>query len=79
LTPTTAGTDTYVLTCANASGSSPQASVTLTVAAKPSSGGGGGALDALSLLLLGGLTVVGRYRKPATRQAVTSVGADLRR
>jgi subtilisin family serine protease len=67
LTPTTAGTETYVLTCANASGSSAQASVTLTVAAKPSSGGGGGRLDGLSLWLLGGLTLVGRYRRRPMR------------
>jgi hypothetical protein len=70
LTPTTTGTDTYVLTCANSSGSSPQASVTLTVSAKPSSGGGGGGLDGLSLLLLAGLTVVGRYRRrPLSRRS----------
>ena len=52
LTPTTAGTDTYTLSCSNAHGSA-QHSATLTVAA--GGGGGGGGLDALVLLLLAAL------------------------
>jgi subtilisin family serine protease len=52
LTPTTAGTDTYTLSCSNAHGST-QHSATLTVAA--GGGGGGGGLDALVLLVLGAL------------------------
>jgi hypothetical protein len=49
LTPATAGTDTYSLTCSNAAGSSAAASATLTVTTPPSSGGGG-ALDYLALI-----------------------------
>jgi hypothetical protein len=61
VTPAAAGTDTYTLTCSNATVSSAAASVTLTVTAK-SSGGGGGALDGISLLLLGGITAAARRR-----------------
>jgi hypothetical protein len=53
--PAAAGTDTYTLTCSNATGPSPPTSATLTVTAKPSSGGGGGALDILALLGLAGI------------------------
>jgi hypothetical protein len=52
--PTAAGTDTYTLTCANTTGSSPASSATLTVTPKPSSGGGG-SLDILALLGLAGI------------------------
>jgi subtilisin family serine protease len=55
VTPTTAGTDSYTLTCANATGSSPASSATLMVTPKPSSGGGGGTLDFLALLGLSGI------------------------
>jgi hypothetical protein len=59
-TPSAAGTDTYMLTCANAAGASPATSVALTVTAAPAkSGGGGGSLD---LLLLSGLAAMGLAR-----------------
>jgi len=53
ITPMSAGTDTYTLTCTNAHGSA-QKSATLTVQAPVSSGGGGGGggLDGLTLLAL---------------------------
>jgi Subtilase family len=53
--PTTVGTDTYTIVCANAAGNSPATSVTLSVTAAappPSSGGGGGALGTWALLSL---------------------------
>ena len=62
LTPTAMGTDTYSLTCANAVGASPAASVKLTVTAAPSSGGGGGGLDIWVLLGLAGIGVARFYR-----------------
>jgi hypothetical protein len=63
LMPTSAGTDTYSLTCSNAGGTSKAATATLTVTAAPSSGGGGGgALDGLSLLGLAALFVGRRAR-----------------
>jgi hypothetical protein len=62
VTPTATGTDTYTLVCGNGTVNSTASSVSLTVTAK-SSGGGGGALDAISLLLLGGLSVVARRRR----------------
>ncbi|MFI4889462.1 MAG: S8 family serine peptidase [Steroidobacterales bacterium] len=51
LTPTTVGTNTYTLSCGNATATSAQSSATLTVTAAdpPSGGGGGGALDELAL------------------------------
>ena len=58
LKPPAAGTDTYSLTCANAAGTSPAGTVTLTVTAAdpPSSGGGGGgALGGIALLGLAAL------------------------
>jgi Subtilase family len=59
LTPAATGTDTYMLVCANAIGTSPSASVMLTVNAAASGGGshGGGALGVYSLLGLMGLWV----------------------
>jgi hypothetical protein len=63
LTPAAVGTDTYTLTCANAGGSSPASSVTLTVVAKPSSGGG--ALDVAVLLGLAGVSVARFLRSRA--------------
>jgi len=62
LTPTTMGTDTYSLTCANAVGASPVASVKLAVTAAPSSGGGGGGLDVWVLLGLAGIGAARFYR-----------------
>jgi hypothetical protein len=53
--PAAAGTDTYMLTCANTTGSSAAASATLTVTAPPSHGGG--SLDILALLGLAGIGV----------------------
>jgi subtilisin family serine protease len=55
--PTAVGTDTYTLTCANAGGTSPATSVTLSVTAAPSSSHGGGSLDLLALLGLAGIGV----------------------
>jgi Subtilase family len=58
LKPSAAGTDTYTLSCANATGSSAATSATLTVAAAPASGShGGGGLDVVALLGLGGISV----------------------
>ena len=62
LTPTVTGTNTYSLTCANAVGASPAASVKLTVTAAPSSGGGGGGLDIWVLLGLAGIGAARFYR-----------------
>jgi hypothetical protein len=61
VTPSAAGTDTYTLTCANKAGSSPPASVKLTVTAPialPPSHGGGGALGIFALLGLAGIAVM---------------------
>jgi hypothetical protein len=55
--PTAAGTETFTLSCKNATGTSPATSVTLNVAA---ASGGGGALDLLTLLGLAGLGAAGR-------------------
>jgi hypothetical protein len=58
LKPTAAGTDTYTLTCANATGSSAVSSATLTVAAAAtSSSHGGGGLNVVALLGLGGISI----------------------
>jgi Subtilase family len=61
INPTTVGTDTYTIMCANAAGNSPATSVTLSVAAAaaPASGGGGGggSLQLSALLALLGLWV----------------------
>jgi hypothetical protein len=57
VTPSAAGTDTYTLTCSNKAGSSPSASVKLTVAAAAKSGGGG-ALGIFALLGLARIAVV---------------------
>ena len=54
VTPTALGTDTYSLACKNSAGTSPAASVTLTVTAAPAKSGGGG-IDLLTLLGLAGL------------------------
>ena len=70
LTPTTAGTDTYTLTCANSAGTSPATSVTLSVTAAPS-GHGGGSLDDISLLALAGLGMMRFLR--ARRRGTCSV------
>jgi Subtilase family len=59
--PTAQGTDTYTLSCANAAGTSPAASVNLTVTAAASSGGGGG-LELLSLLGLAGIGAARFFR-----------------
>jgi hypothetical protein len=59
--PTATGTDTYSLTCSNATGASPVTSVKLTVTAAPSSGGGGG-LDVWALLGLTGFGAARFYR-----------------
>jgi hypothetical protein len=53
LNPTAVGSDTYTLACSNVAGTSPAASVTLSVTAAPppsSGGGGGGALELSTLL-----------------------------
>jgi hypothetical protein len=58
VTPSAVGTDTYMLVCANAAGTSPATSATLTVTAAatppPATGGGGGG-GALGLSTLLGL------------------------
>lgn len=53
--PTAVGSDTYTLVCANAAGTSPSTSVTLSVTAAASGGGGGGGGGALGLSALLGL------------------------
>jgi hypothetical protein len=65
VTPSAAGTDTYNLACTNAAGSSPTASVALTVTAVSSGHSGGGAIDLASIL---GLSALGlrRFRRRAT-------------
>jgi hypothetical protein len=62
--PTAAGTDTYTLTCKNATGTSAATSTTLTVtaASSPGSHSGGGALDLLTLLGLAGLGAARLHR-----------------
>ena len=49
--PTAVGSDTYTMVCANAAGTSPSTSVTLSVTAAASGGGGGGGALGLSALL----------------------------
>jgi hypothetical protein len=66
-TPSTVGTATYTLACANAAGTSPASSVNVTVdtvATQPPSHSGGGSLEWVSLLGLAGLSLV-RARKSA--------------
>ena len=53
--PTAVGSDTYTMVCANAAGTSPSTSVTLSVTAAASGGGGGGGGGALGLSALLGL------------------------
>ncbi len=70
VTPTTAGSQAYSMTCSNAAGASALATANLTVNAiatqpPPSSGGGGGALDELALLALAGLALALRRRAAA--------------
>lgn len=61
VTPTSAGTYTYTLACSNVAGTSPTASIMLTVNAAASSGGGhgGGALDEATLAALALLSLIG--------------------
>ena len=73
VTPATAGTATYSLTCANATGTSPAASVSLTVTAAAaattsSSGGGGGTISWDTLLLLAAFGAL-RYSRAAKSRA----------
>jgi hypothetical protein len=64
VTPSAAGNDTYSLTCANAAGSSPTTSVTLTVAAAASgSSHGGGEIGVPTLLGLAALRLLKRRPK----------------
>ncbi len=53
--PTAVGSDTYAMVCANAAGTSPSTSVTLSVTAAAPGGGGGGGGGALGLSALLGL------------------------
>jgi subtilisin family serine protease len=70
-TPSAAGTDTYMLTCANAAGTSPATSVVLTVTAAPAkSGGGGGGGGSLDFLLLSGLAAMGLARILRSRRSI---------
>ncbi len=62
VTPSAVGTATYSLTCSNAAGASAAASVSVAVNAAPSKSGGG-ALDVLTLLSLGGLTLMTVLRR----------------
>jgi hypothetical protein len=62
ITPETTGTYVYSLTCSNTAGTSPTASVTLTVTAATDTGGGGGKVDPASLLVLAGCVVFLRRR-----------------
>jgi hypothetical protein len=55
VTPSSAGSSTYSLMCANSAGQSTQSSATLTATAPASSGHGGGRLDLATLLLLLGV------------------------
>jgi hypothetical protein len=72
LTPTSVGTYTFSLTCANAGGNSKPTAETLTVSGVSAGGGsggssgGGGALSAFSLLGLAGL-VAGRWVRSSRR------------
>jgi hypothetical protein len=68
VTPTSVGTDTYTLTCANNAGASPPTSAVLTVTAAAASSGshGGGALGTWTLLGLAGL-LAARLRWSARR------------
>ena len=61
VTPVTAGTYVYSLTCSNSAGTSPTSSVTLTVTPAVNTGGSGG-LDTASLLVLAGCVVFLRRR-----------------
>ncbi len=72
LQPTAVGTDTYSLTCANAAGTSPAATATLTVTAAdpPSSGGGGGGGGGGAL---GGIALLGLAALRAARLLRTSM------
>ncbi len=69
LKPTAVGTDTYSLTCANAAGTSPAGSATLTVTAaaadppSPGGGGGGGAVNGIALLGLAALRAARSLRR----------------
>jgi hypothetical protein len=67
LQPVTVGSSTYLLSCANAVGSSAVASAQLTVTVPPSGGSGGGAIDGASLLViaLSGLLRMRRLRSSA--------------
>jgi hypothetical protein len=65
LTPTTTGTDTYSLTCSNAAGPSPAATVTLNVTPASSDAtlsGHGGGLDGITLLALAALALAAGLR-----------------
>ena len=62
ISPEIQGTFVYSLSCANAAGSSPTSTVTLTVTAPNDTGGGGGALDPASLWVLAGSVVLLRRR-----------------
>jgi subtilisin family serine protease len=73
LTPSTAGTYTYGLTCANSAGASSASTATLTVtaaAADPPSSGGGGGGGALGPLVLAGLAALRLSRR--SRQSTGS-------
>ena len=73
ISPTTAGSLTYGLTCANSAGSSTASTVTLTVtaaAAATTSSGGGGALGPLTVL---GLLVLSLSRRVRNRDQRSSI------
>jgi hypothetical protein len=70
VTPTSAGSQTYTLTCSNGAGTSSATSVSLMVqAAPPGSGGkGGGGIDELTLLALASLGLLRALRAAAARR-----------
>jgi len=63
LSPTSPGTYSYSLMCADVSGNSPASSVSLTVTASPPSGGGGGGGGAMGALSIVGLTLLAVVRR----------------
>jgi hypothetical protein len=76
LTPTTAGSYVYSLTCANSTAPSTASSVTLTVTAAPGSGGGGGALGLAALLGLCTLCLARARRSLRLRRRITQVSGN---
>lgn len=66
VTPSSAGSYSYTMTCVNADSQSMETQV-LTVLTPSSGGGGGGSIDALALALLAALGGIGLLRSPSGR------------